>query len=295
MVGYRFGVTEVVSRSPHGDGLAYAGASLGLVKAENARDLGGYPTSEGRQVRRGLLFRSNTLHRLSEEDVAVLARLNLGCVIDFRHPVEKDRVGPDRLPEPPPGRLIALPLFEAEHEVFLAVSTAMGGHREPGLAEQLNDHASDASAQAMRQLYRWFVSSTPGQESFGAALRLVATSDALPLLYHCSAGKDRTGWLSAIVLAALGVDRATIEADYLRTNQLNATANSYLLSVLAERMPDTSGVIPLLEARTEYLDAAFDEVDQRFGGMDHYLRDGLRLSDEARHAMREALLTPALR
>jgi protein-tyrosine phosphatase len=290
-------VTEVVSPPPDAHEHPHppsAGASLGLAKATNARDLGGYTTSEGRQVRRGLLFRSNTLHRLSDEDVAVLAQLNLGCVIDFRHPLEKDRVGPDRLPEPAPSRLVALPVFEVGHEVFLSVSAAMSGQSDPGLADQLRDHANDGSA-AMRKLYRWFVSSPLAQETFGAALRLVATPDALPLLYHCSAGKDRTGWLSAIVLSALGVDRATIEADYLRTNDLNATGNTYLLSVLSERTPDTSVVVPLLEARTEYLDAAFDEVDRRFGGLDGYLRDGLLLSDDAREAMREALLTPAVR
>jgi protein-tyrosine phosphatase len=270
-----------------------AGATLGLAKATNARDLGGYRTTDGRLVRHGLLFRSNTLHRLSDEDVAILGQLKLGCVIDFRHDLEKQRVGPDRLPEPAPGRVVALPVFEDGHEVFVSVSAAMGGHSDIGLADQLReDDSTGGSAGAMRRLYRWFVASRLGQETFGEALRLVATPDALPLLYHCSAGKDRTGWLSAIILAALGVDRATIELDYLRTNELNATGNAYLLSVVSAQMPDTSAMVPMLEARTEYLDAAFDEVTQRFGDLDTYLRDGLRLTDSDRDTMRETLLTP---
>ena len=268
--------------------------SLGLAKATNARDLGGYRTTDGRQVRRGRLFRSNTLHRLSDADVAVLGELGLNCVIDFRHPQEKDLVGPDRLPTPAPGRLVALPLFDAGHEVFTALSAAFskaGGSDQPELMARLNDnHPGGGSAAAMLGLYRWFVTSPLAREAFGAALRLVASPDALPLLYHCTAGKDRTGWLSALTLTALGVDRPTIVADYLHTNDLNAAGNAYVLSVLADRVDDTSVLVPMLEARREYLETAFAQADESYGGMDGYLRDGLGLSDEVRYTLRTALL-----
>jgi protein-tyrosine phosphatase len=283
-VRYRFGVTDAVS----------LGISLGLAKATNARDLGGYTTVDGQQVKRGLLFRSNTLHRLSDADVAVLAGLRLACVIDFRHPHEKELVGPDRLPSPQPGRLVELPIFEPGHDVFTTLAAVFGG---PGASELMarlrDDHASGGSAATMVQLYRWFITSPLARETFAEALRLVATPETLPLLFHCTAGKDRTGWLSAIILSALGVDRPTIMADYLRTNELNADGNAYVLTLLANRVDDPSVLVPLLEARREYLEAAFAQAEESYGGMDGYLRDGLALSDEARQALRAALLVAA--
>jgi protein-tyrosine phosphatase len=158
------------------------------------------------------------------------------------------------------------------------------------MARLREDHASGGSAATMMALYRWFVTSPVARETFGTALRLVATPDALPLLYHCTAGKDRTGWLSAIILSALGVDRATIEADYLRTNDFNAAGNAYVLSVLANRIDDTSVLVPLLEARLAYLEAAFAQAEEAYGGMDGYLRDGLGFSDQARATLRATLL-----
>jgi protein-tyrosine phosphatase len=141
----------------------------------------------------------------------------------------------------------------------------------------------------MTQLYRWFASSPAAGQVFAEALRLIATPDALPLLFHCTAGKDRTGWLAALLLSALGVERSTVVEDYLRTNELNAKSTAYLLSTFADRVPDPSGLLPLFEARKEYLEAAFAEVD-RYGGIEPYLREALGLDDAVLTALRETLL-----
>lgn len=259
----------------------------------NARDLGGYPAEGGARVRRGMLFRADALHRLSEDDVAALAQLGLACVIDFRSPEEIDVVGPDRLPVPSPDRLVALPLHDPDHNVFVSVSVLLG--RAGGdAAARLPDAAaaSDHNAAAgMLELYRWFVGATMARQTFAAALRLIATPDALPLLFHCTAGKDRTGWLSALVLSALGVDREVVVEDYLRTNELNAMSNAHVLSVLSERVGDPGALVPLLEARREYLEAAFAEAERAYGGIDGYLREGLGLDEATLAALRTNLLT----
>jgi protein-tyrosine phosphatase len=276
-VGYRSDVVDALT--------------LGLVNATNARDLGGYRTTEGRTVRRGVLFRSNTLHRLSDEDLQILAGLKLACVIDFRHEHEIALVGSDRLPSPPPGKLISLPIFDPDHDVFGLVAAATKDGADPALLAFLReDHASGGTPAAMTKLYRWFVSGSPGP--FGEAVRLIATAESLPLLFHCTAGKDRTGWLSAIVLSVLGVPRPVIVDDYLRTNTLNADGVAYLLSVLAERIGDPSVLVPMFEARAAYLEAAFDEVDRVYGGLEGYLYEGLRLEEATVSSLRDLLLDP---
>src|SRR5258706_9516172 len=103
-----------------------AGPSLGLQKAPNARDLGGYRGAPGRLVRRGLLFRSDALHRLSEPDLSTLAGLGLACLIDMRSPNEVEAQGVDRLPVPGPTQLVALPLHDPDNTIFMSVAAMLG-------------------------------------------------------------------------------------------------------------------------------------------------------------------------
>jgi protein-tyrosine phosphatase len=264
--------------------------TLGLVNAANARDLGGYSTADGRRVRRGLIYRANALNRLTDADVELVGGLGLACLIDFRHETEIELIGQNRLPTPPPGQLVGLPLFDPDHDVVTKISAALrrrSGGDAAGPPVALPDAA--AAAAGMTELYRWFAGAPAAREVFARALRLIASPDALPLLFHCTAGKDRTGWLAALVLSALGVEREIVVEDYLRTNDLNAKSTEYLLSTFADRVPDPSVLLPLFEARREYLEAAFAEVD-RVGGVEPYLRDALGLDDAEAAALRANLL-----
>ena len=262
--------------------------SLGLEKAPNARDLGGYVGADGRTVRRGVLFRADALHRLSPGDIERVGALGLACVIDLRSPDEAAVVGLDRLPSPGPAQLVALPLHDPDNKIFVSVGAMLG---RPGALALPMDAIRDAAA-IMEELYRWFVASPAARQTFAAAVRIIAARDALPLLFHCTAGKDRTGWLSAILLSALGVSRDEVIADYVRTEERNAAGNEYLLTVLAGRLDDPQAAVPLLQARREYVEAAFAEVDLRYGGMAGYLRDGLGLGDATIADLRAHLLEP---
>jgi len=261
---------------------------MGLEKAPNARDLGGYVGAGGRRVRRGLLYRADSLHRLSDADLAALASVKLSCLIDMRSPHEVESVGPDRLPTPAPAQLISLPLHDPEEKIFVSIGVLLG--RSAGMDLPFGDSATMANL--MQQLYRWFVSSPLARRTFAAAVRIIADGEALPLMFHCTAGKDRTGWLSAILLTALGVDREQVVADYLVTEELNVGSNEFLLTRLAGRVPDPLAALPMLQARREYIEAAFGEADAIFGGMDGYLRDGLELDETTLAALRSHLLEP---
>jgi protein-tyrosine phosphatase len=258
--------------------------SLGLTGAPNARDLGGLTTPDGRAVKPGLVFRAPALGRLTGEDVARLGALGLTDLLDLRHGSEIDVAPPDRLPAGP--QVAHIPVFDPAHPVFTYVSAVLLGHD----LSQYAALAVEGTPGAMLAVYRWFADAPAARSAFGTALRRIAAASG-PLLFHCSAGKDRTGWLTALLLSALGADRATITEDYLLTNELTADQTVQLRAVLAARNGVPPEVLqPVLDAAPEYLDAAFERVEAGFGTVDRYLRDGLGLTEDELAALRGRLL-----
>ncbi|MFI7214399.1 tyrosine-protein phosphatase [Micromonospora maritima] len=257
-----------------------------LVGAPNARDLGGLPTTDGRRVRAGRLLRTAALGRLTDDDLPVLGKLGVACVVDLRDADEQAVAPPNRLVGDP--RRVHLPVYDAAHPVFTYVSAVLQGHDLDAYAEL----AREGMPGAMTAIYRWFVTGESARAGFGGAVRLAADDGNLPLLFHCSAGKDRTGWLSVVLLTALGVPEPAIRADYLRHNELTESLREVLLAAMTRRRPDLDPAVarPLLEVRPEYLDAAYDEVRRVHGTFEAYLRDGLGVTDEVRARLRAALL-----
>ncbi|MEV4482363.1 tyrosine-protein phosphatase [Micromonospora coxensis] len=257
-----------------------------LVGAPNARDLGGMRTADGRRVRAGRLLRTPALGRLTDEDLPVLGKLAPACVVDLRDASEMSVAPADRLVGEP--RVVHLPVHDPAHPVFTYVSAVLLGHD----LEAYDELAEEGTPAAMAAIYRWFVTGESARAGFGAAVRLAAETANLPLLFHCSAGKDRTGWLAVVLLTALGVDDAEIRADYLRNNELSGSLREVLLEAMVRRHPtlDPETVRPVLEVRPEYLDAAYDEVRRVHGSFEAYLRDGLGVTDEVRAALRDNLL-----
>jgi protein-tyrosine phosphatase len=262
------------------------GRGLGLVGAPNARQLGGLPATGGRQVRHGVLVRSGALGRLTDDDLPALAKLELSCLLDLRHESEIVQA-PNRLPEPPP-RVRHLPIYDQEHPVFTYLTALLQGHDLSAYGELVEQ----GSPAAMAAIYRWFVTGPRARDAFATACRELADPGNLPAVFHCSVGKDRTGWLTVILLTALGVEPEAIRHDYLRTNDDTVAAREKLLAVLAERRPglDLAAIQPLLQARPSYLDTAYAEVERVYGSFDTYLRGGLELDDRTLAALRAKLL-----
>ncbi|MEV0158119.1 tyrosine-protein phosphatase [Micromonospora sp. NPDC050686] len=257
-----------------------------LVGAPNARDLGGLVGADGRRVRAGRLVRTPALGRLTDDDLRVLAKLAPACVVDLRDASEIDLAPADRLPGEP--RVVHLPVLDPRHPVFVYVSAVLLGH-DLGAYDEL---AREGTPAAMREIYRWMVTGPQAVAGFGAAVRLAAEVENLPLLFHCSAGKDRTGWLAVVLLTALGVDEEAVRADYLRHNELAGSLHEVLLEAMTRRRPelDPAVALPVLEVRPEYLDAAYAEVRRVHGSFGAYLRDGLGVDDATLAALRERLL-----
>ncbi|MGR4881089.1 tyrosine-protein phosphatase [Streptomyces sp. LARHCF249] len=253
-----------------------------LSGVRNFRDVGGLPTSDGRQVRPGRLFRSGHLAHATETDAEFLASLGLHTVFDFRNGADHALEGPDV--ELPGVRNVNIPLSDpADGREFWKLV------RDGGL-DQLRSILGDGKAAArMSQSYRTIIRHRTAEHS-----RLVhaLAEDSVPALLHCAAGKDRAGLSIAVVLLALGVEREAIVVDYLESNAPHRRYRVRRSSQAQEaRSPEVMELLaPLFDARAEYLTAAFDTIDEAWGGVDRYLAQGLGLTPQALDRLRGQLL-----
>ncbi|KOT88498.1 hypothetical protein ADK86_31820 [Streptomyces sp. NRRL F-5755] len=250
-----------------GDPLTLADRSLHLEGAANFRDAGGYRTADGRWVKMGVLYRADALHKLTDADLAKLRRLGIHTDFDLRTPGERAKA-PDRLPA------------GARYVVANVIGEENSGELPP---------TAEASERLMAESYRQFIVRPAAAKAYRSLFRTAAEPGSYALVHHCSSGKDRTGWATAVLLMALGVDRETVMRDYLASNDYLAASNT---AELAAQPPEIAARLkPVLETRAPYLNAAFDEIEARFGTFGAYLREGLGLNGQELERLRAALLT----
>jgi protein-tyrosine phosphatase len=259
-------------RPDHGQALVIADRSLHLRSAPNFRDVGGYRTLDGRWVRMGVAYRSDQLDRLSDADLAKIATLQPVLVADLRTDAER-RIGSDRLPPN------AQPL----------VADVMAG-TPPGAAAVMQAKDPQDAAAFLTNANRQFVSGASARDAYRLLMSRLADSDGVDV-YHCTAGKDRTGWASAVLLKILGVPQQTIIEDYLASNRYLVDKNKAMFSSMP---PDRAAVLaPVMTVRADYLDAAFAEVTLRYGAFGRYLSEGLHLDGETLARLRAKFLVGA--
>jgi protein-tyrosine phosphatase len=256
---------------------------VALDGAVNVRDIGGYRSTCGLEVLRGRLFRGDALSQLSGPDLGRLGRLGLCTVIDFRTPGEILLSGPDRLPAGV--EYASLPVTGGDLGGVYELITS-GDH-----GRQRRELGDGRAAWFMVEMNRGFVADARQREAFGIALRL-CTPGRLPLLYHCSSGKDRAGWMTAIVLTALGVPREVVVRDYLLSNDFHRTEYVKLRYDLVKAgiVADPELLRPIMEQSATYLGAAFEEADRRYGSFGAFLTCGLEVSDRMLSELRRGLL-----
>ncbi|HEX7740881.1 MAG TPA: tyrosine-protein phosphatase [Sphingobium sp.] len=251
-----------------------APARLPLEGAFNLRDFGGYATADGRSVRRGMLYRSGTMALLTQDDAEHLRSLGIRAICDFRR-------GNERSKEPTRWHGQDVDYYCRDYS---GSSGVLGDMLRSGSA------TVEDMREAMLALYRRIA--IDHAEAYGAMFGQILAG-RLPLLINCTAGKDRTGAGAVLILAALGVPRATIVEDYLLTNahadwEWLFAQGETTLSRLRADMADV--VAPVLTADAAYVAALFQQLDADHGGVEGYLADILGIDATAREAMRGMLL-----
>lgn len=269
------------------DNVSSPGASLGLVSVPNLRDLGGWSATEGR-VRRGVLYRSTELHELVGPDVAALEALGLRTIYDLRTEAERvDR--PDRVPG-------------GVGEVGLDVLADLAGTAGADAAQlptlladptRMSAMLADADPTSLLTgTYRDLVRLPSALRSYRSMFAELADDGVTPALFHCTTGKDRTGWAAAVLLLLLGVSEVDVRREYLLTNEQLLPSLQPLLDRFAAGGGDPTMLEPLLGVRSEYLDAALSEMLHLFGDVPGYFSDGLGLDASMQRRLQTTLLEP---
>lgn len=237
---------------------------LVLEGAFNMRDLGGVPTADGYQVKTGKLFRADALHNLTAPDLEVLGAYGIASVVDLRTDDEIGTFGKARL---------------VEHGVRHLHIPLMGD--EPLLTR-------DAELPALGEIYLMMVTKWP--DRFVRAVETLSTLENMPSVFHCAAGKDRTGMTAALIYSFLGVEREVIIADYVLTDA-NMDRILELEKQNAPPRDDDWVEYPASHSRAEAatITTFLDALDEQFGSPVAWLHVN-GLSDRSVETLRRELL-----
>ena len=232
-----------------------------LQGAINFRDLGGYATADGHHVKWHVLYRSADISKLTAADLDTLSARHIDCDVDLRG-VQESAKAPDKL--------------NAGTDYILC----------PAGSDSLNaamfQHLAGMQTGGDSMMLVWYKNTaylTPRYKPFFAKLIVLPSGDAL--LFHCTAGKDRTGIAAALLLYALGVPYQTIREDYEATNYYRAVDNGKAMTSMTSMHIGEPVVRAMMSANGMYLDATFEAIRAQYGSIDRYLADQLGMDQQA--------------
>ena len=260
---------------------------------ENGRDMGSLVMQDGRTVRFDMLVRSGNLSTATDADVAILKnQYHLTDVFDFRFDAEVAAATDRQIDGVSYTHLSTLP--KVFMEAFASGSSSLDKIDTRDLGALLLDRAFDPSAQAMaRLLYPAIVTDADAQAYYGEFLRGVLNAKG-GVLWHCSQGKDRAGWASAFVLAALGASREVIVADFDLSNQSYADKVEALSALVRDKEGGDEAVAfirAMIGVSRENFEATLDLIDQQYGSLSEYIENQLGFSKAEQQQLRAKYLT----
>lgn len=253
----------------------------GISGLRNFRDIGGLPTQDGRRMKTGVLFRSDEPHRFTPEDILKVQALNLKWICDLRAPSERKSRIIELGGTSAEMNIVNVPFYFEERDLSRSKSFWM-------LIKSA--HSIDLD-QMMRDFYRRIAFEST--EQIQRIFTMLAEENGLPALIHCTGGKDRTGMISAFIQLLAGVSRKDVVDDYLLSNLLNEQKieqSVKALRVMSFFRLSRERLMPLLEARREYLEGILDEIFQRHSSIEDYLVQACGVQTSALSRLKASLL-----
>mgnify|MGYP002709235451 CR=1 FL=1 len=238
---------------------------LPFEKQDNFRDMGGYKTRDGKIVKWGKIFRSGTLEELHAADISYLGSSGIKTVIDLRSETEKN-AAPDRLPS----SVIQKPVDIETGDLGIndLIQMVLGGDENV-----VTDYFIDLNKKLVLDY----------QDEYKELFKMIQEKENLPLVFHCTAGKDRAGFAAALLLSALGVERDVVLEDYLLTNICSGVTMDYIRSLYGNYGLDDrilQCIFNAKSAKLEYINAAFDTIEIEYGSVERFLTGQLGVDIE---------------
>jgi protein-tyrosine phosphatase len=237
-----------------------------LSGATNFRDIGGYETADGRQTRWRTVFRADGLSRLSDEDLEVVSALGITTVIDLRTS------------------------FELEQGRFPVEQVPVGFHHFPLLDEMPDPDRFKMVPGMLGHQYKEMARDAAGQIS--GALKVLVDEGSLPAVVHCTAGKDRTGVVVAVLLSLLGVPDETIVDDYVRSAEAMTQLRAKLIARYPEGRETIESADEMFAARPEYMWGLLEDLRAEYGSIGGYA-EAAGIGHETVAELQGALLEPS--
>jgi len=274
----------LAASSAHATPSVQAGKNAGIESIPNLRDLGGYKTVNGKTIASGLVFRSNQLSGIPSGDMEKLSALGLKTAFDLRTEEERTK-RPEELPNGV--NYVVLDVLADSPQAGPAQLEKLMGNPQLANAEL----GGGKVVQAFQASYREFVVLPSAQLGFRKLFLSLGDRQQVPALFHCTTGKDRTGWAAAAFLALLGVPNDTIYEDYLRSNDYILPAYQKAIDSFVSAGGDVEIPKAILGVKKEYLDAAFDEMHKKYGTIERYFSEGLGIDAAQQQAIRNLYLS----
>lgn len=237
----------------------------------NFRDLGAYPTQSGKKVKQGKIYRSADISKLTDQDLKKLEALHLAVDCDLRGPAEV-KAAPDRIPT-------------GVRYINLPAGSENTGTMNNSFSMMKNTVNGDS-------LIKSFYDKT---EHFRAKYKpmfdsLLTLKDNESLLFHCTAGKDRTGMAAMLILSALGVDEKTIVADYTATNYYRAQSNEQYIGGMVQNGIKPEVAKAMMAANASYIQVTFDTLKKQYGSVEQFLVKEIELTPEKMNKLKAKFL-----
>lgn len=254
----------------------------------NFRDIGGHPTISGARVRRGLVYRSTIPANLTPHDTARLLELGIQTVYDLRSDGERSQ----RPVAPGLPRSINYVVADVVGDSgLLSPMRFLALLDNPAtVREMLGDGRADAQ---FEDKFRRFVDSATAQAAYRTLFAGLADAPKLPAVFHCTTGKDRTGWAAAALQTLLGVPAAIVMSDFVASTEALAPMMAPFVARYVDVGGDAADITPLLGVSASYLEAGLDEVQRLYGTIEGYFTHGLGLDAAVQARLRFLLLEPA--